>query len=127
MDAKETPRRSAVVAGGGIGGLAAAIGLRQVGWTVTVLERAPELREVGAGWSFAPNAQRAADALGLGEGFRACSVPTQAAANLRTPSGRHLLRFRPGRDTHCWPTTAPRCTACWPGTSQPAACAPARG
>lgn len=90
---------TALVAGGGIGGLAAAIGLRRAGWTVTVLERATGLREVGAGWSFAPNAVRAADALGVGEQFRAVSVPTEAGVTLRTPAGGYLMRFRPGRDT----------------------------
>lgn len=90
---------TALVAGGGIGGLAAAIGLRRAGWSVTVLERAAELREVGAGWSFASNAVRAADALGVGEELRAVSVPTEAGATLRTPSGGHLMRFRAGRDT----------------------------
>jgi 2-polyprenyl-6-methoxyphenol hydroxylase-like FAD-dependent oxidoreductase len=92
-------RRSAIVVGGGVGGLAAAIGLRRIGWTVTVLEQAPELRAAGSGWSFARNGERAADALGFGEPFRACSVPTQAAGNLLTPSGRYLMRFQPGRDT----------------------------
>ncbi|GAA4215093.1 FAD-dependent monooxygenase [Actinocatenispora rupis] len=91
--------RTAVVVGGGIGGLAAAIGLRRAGWSVTVLERAAVPREVGAGWSFAPNALRAADALGVGDAFRAVSVPTEAGATLRAPDGRHLMRFRPGRDT----------------------------
>jgi 2-polyprenyl-6-methoxyphenol hydroxylase-like FAD-dependent oxidoreductase len=94
-----TRDNTALVAGGGIGGLAAAIGLRRAGWTVTVLERATELRELGAGWSFAPNAVRAADALGVGEQFRAVSVPTEAGATLRTPAGGYLMRFRPERDT----------------------------
>ena len=39
----------AVIVGAGIGGLAAAIALKQTGWDVAVFERAPELREVGAG------------------------------------------------------------------------------
>ncbi|MFD0684951.1 FAD-dependent monooxygenase [Actinomadura fibrosa] len=90
--------RSAIVAGAGIGGLAAAIGLLRGGWDVTVLERAPELREAGAGWSFAPNALRAADALGVGAEFRACSVPTEAGATMRRPDGAYLMRFRPDAD-----------------------------
>ena len=56
-------RRSAIVVGGGVGGLAAAIGLRRLGWTVTVLERAPALCAAGSGWSFARNGERAAEAL----------------------------------------------------------------
>lgn len=90
--------RRAIVAGAGIGGLAAAVGLLRSGWDVTVLERAPELGEVGAGWSFAPNALRAADALGVGEEFRACSVPTEAGATMRLPDGTYLMRFQPDAD-----------------------------
>ncbi|MCC5576366.1 FAD-dependent monooxygenase, partial [Microtetraspora sp. AC03309] len=90
--------RSAIVVGAGIGGLATAIALRRTGWSVTVLERAPHLREAGAGWSFAPNAMRAADALGVGEEFRACSVPTEAGSTMRLPGGGHLMRFQPGGD-----------------------------
>ncbi|GAB3987151.1 FAD-dependent monooxygenase [Actinoallomurus acanthiterrae] len=86
------------MAGGGIGGLAAAIGLRRAGWSVTVLERAAELRELGAGWSFAPNGVRAVEALGVAERFRAISTPSHAGATLRTPDGAYLMRFRPGRD-----------------------------
>jgi 2-polyprenyl-6-methoxyphenol hydroxylase-like FAD-dependent oxidoreductase len=96
MERKQDPR--AIVAGAGIGGLAAAIGLLRGGWDVTVLERARELGEVGAGWSFAPNALRAADALGVGEEFRACSVPTEAGAAMRLPDGAHLMRFQPDAD-----------------------------
>ena len=90
--------RTALVVGAGIGGLAAALGLRRAGWAVQVLERAPALGEVGAGWSFAPNAVRAADELGIGEQFRALSAPSHAGTNLLTPSGASLMRFRPGRD-----------------------------
>ncbi|MBM0278419.1 FAD-dependent oxidoreductase, partial [Micromonospora tarensis] len=48
----------AVVVGGGIGGLSAALALHRHGWRVTVLERAAELREVGAGLSLMANAVR---------------------------------------------------------------------
>jgi heterodisulfide reductase subunit A-like polyferredoxin len=52
-------RLAIIIIGGGIGGLASAIALRRVGWTVRVYERAPELREVGAGLSLWANAVRA--------------------------------------------------------------------
>lgn len=48
----------AIVAGGGIGGLSAAIALRRAGIQAEVYERAPELGEVGAGISLWPNATR---------------------------------------------------------------------
>ncbi|HLU75861.1 MAG TPA: NAD(P)-binding protein [Nonomuraea sp.] len=44
----------AVVVGGGIGGLAAAVALHRVGWRVTVLERAPEFTEIAPGWRSGP-------------------------------------------------------------------------
>ncbi len=67
------PQRSAVVVGGGIGGLATAIALCSRGWRVRVFERAPELTEVGAGISLWSNALRALDLIagGLGEQVRA--------------------------------------------------------
>jgi 2-polyprenyl-6-methoxyphenol hydroxylase-like FAD-dependent oxidoreductase len=48
--------REAIVIGGGIGGLAAAVALHRIGWRATVLERASVLGEIGAGMSQAPNA-----------------------------------------------------------------------
>jgi 2-polyprenyl-6-methoxyphenol hydroxylase-like FAD-dependent oxidoreductase len=56
-------KRRAAVVGGGIGGLAAAVGLRSVGWDVSVLERAPELREAGAGVGLWPNAIHALESI----------------------------------------------------------------
>jgi 2-polyprenyl-6-methoxyphenol hydroxylase-like FAD-dependent oxidoreductase len=61
----------AVVVGAGIAGLAAAIALQTVGYDVLVLERAPQLREVGAGISLWPNAVHALRRLGLGEAVEA--------------------------------------------------------
>lgn len=81
----------AVVVGGGIGGLTAAIGLHRTGWRVTVLERAPSLEPVGSGLGLAPNAQRALDVLGLGDQVRELAV-WQGEAGLRAQSGRWLAR-----------------------------------
>jgi 2-polyprenyl-6-methoxyphenol hydroxylase-like FAD-dependent oxidoreductase len=80
-----------VVVGGGIGGLATAVGLHRIGWRVTVLERAAEPRESGAGISLLTNAQRALDALGLGEAVRArAAVMAPGGEGLRLASGRRL-------------------------------------
>lgn len=57
----------AAVVGGGIGGLSAAIALRQAGLDVTVYEQASALGEVGAGVGIAPNGLRMYDRLGLRE------------------------------------------------------------
>ena len=86
----------ALVIGAGIGGLAAALALHRIGWQATVLERAPELGEIGAGMSQAPNALRALDELGVGDQARALGLPTMATLNLRLPDGRHLKRAHPG-------------------------------
>lgn len=54
-----------LIAGGGIGGLAAAAALLQRGIDVEVYEQAPELKEVGAGIQISPNGNRVLDALGV--------------------------------------------------------------
>ncbi|MFF4015691.1 FAD-dependent monooxygenase [Streptomyces sp. NPDC001843] len=82
---------SAVVIGGGIGGLTAAAALHQQGWQVTVLERARSLEPVGAAISLAPNSLRALDLLGIGEEIRDLAA-WQGDGGLRTPRGRWLSR-----------------------------------
>jgi 2-polyprenyl-6-methoxyphenol hydroxylase-like FAD-dependent oxidoreductase len=47
--------RTALIVGAGIGGLSAAIALRQAGWHVRIYERAASPRELGFGLSLAPN------------------------------------------------------------------------
>jgi len=65
-----------LVAGGGIGGLAAALALVRQGFRVKVMEQAPELGEIGAGMQLGPNAFHAFDALGVGEQARKRAVYT---------------------------------------------------
>lgn len=55
----------ALIVGGGVGGLAAAIALRRVGITAAVFEKAPQITEVGAGLSLWSNAMVALQRLGL--------------------------------------------------------------
>lgn len=57
--------RNIGIVGGGIGGIAAAVGLHRIGANVSVYERAGELREVGAGMMLWPNATRVLRELSL--------------------------------------------------------------
>ncbi|MCX5127849.1 3-hydroxybenzoate 6-monooxygenase [Streptomyces sp. NBC_00347] len=78
------PATHALVAGGGIGGLAAALSLARRGHRVTVLERAEAFTEIGAGIQLAPNAFHALDRLGVGPAVRERAVFT---AELRFMDG----------------------------------------
>lgn len=90
-------KQTVLVAGGGIGGIAAALGLARKGFAVTVLEQAAELGEIGAGTQLGPNAFHALDYLGVGraaldgavyidklilmdgiDGRQVCAVPVDA-------------------------------------------------
>jgi len=84
--------KEAAVIGAGIGGLAAAIALRQAGWEPTVHEAAEELRPLGAGLSIWPNGVRALRELGLGE-FAESSPRTGGA--LRRADGSVLSEYDP--------------------------------
>src|SRR5213078_1387740 len=60
-------KQPVIIAGGGIGGLAAAVALARKGFKSVVLEQAPQFGEIGAGIQIAPNAWHALDALGVGQ------------------------------------------------------------
>src|SRR3954463_403968 len=66
-----------LIAGGGIGGMAAALALLRHGIDVEVYEQAKELREVGAGVQLAANGTRVLYALGIGEELKALSCEAQ--------------------------------------------------
>src|SRR4051794_12076687 len=80
-----------IVVGAGLGGLAAAVALHRAGHDVAVRERAPELRETGAGIGIMPNGVLALDALGLGDPVRERADPLVAGGGFRDRHGRPLL------------------------------------
>ncbi|RNL82516.1 FAD-dependent monooxygenase [Halostreptopolyspora alba] len=88
--------RHALVAGGGISGLATALALHRQGWAVTVAERSVSPAPVGSGIALAPNALRALDALGVVDEVHAWSVRLDSMG-IRNPDGRWLLRLDPAR------------------------------
>lgn len=86
--------RSATVIGGGIGGLAAAVALRQAGWATQVYERAPALEAAGAGITLFANAIKALRQLGLAVAVAAAGE-RDLAPEIRRPDGR-VLAAAPG-------------------------------
>ena len=82
----------ALIVGAGIGGLSAAIGLRQAGIEVEVFDKASELREAGAGLLLGANGIKALDHLGVGGAVRRAGAKT-LAAELRSQDGARLAGF----------------------------------
>jgi salicylate hydroxylase len=66
-----------LIAGGGIGGLAAGLALARMGCEVAVYEQAPELKEVGAGIQLAANGTHVLYALGVGDELKSLSCETE--------------------------------------------------
>jgi salicylate hydroxylase len=87
-----------LVAGGGIGGLAAALGLARAGFEVTVLEKAPVLGEVGAGIQLGPNAFHAFDALGIGDTARAMAITVDSLRLMDALSAEEICHIDLGQD-----------------------------
>lgn len=79
-----------LVAGGGIGGLGAALGLARTGRRVIVLEKAKTLGEIGAGIQLGPNAFHAFDYLGVGDAARAMAVYVDRLRLMDALSGEEI-------------------------------------
>ncbi|GAA1739844.1 FAD-dependent monooxygenase [Luedemannella helvata] len=79
-----------IVAGGGIGGLAAALALAGAGHRVTVLEKAERFAEIGAGIQIAPNGLHALDQLGVGATVRAGAVHMDELRFMDGVTGEHV-------------------------------------
>ena len=76
-------QRKVIIAGGGIGGLAAALALLRADVAVELYEQADALREIGAGIQMSANAMRVFAALGIAERIEAAgSQPTHREMRL---------------------------------------------
>ncbi|MBC8240287.1 MAG: 3-hydroxybenzoate 6-monooxygenase [Alphaproteobacteria bacterium] len=80
-----------IIAGGGIGGLAAALGLAQKGFASIVLEKSPELSEIGAGIQLGPNAFHSFDYLGIGDAARKNAVYVDKLRLMDAMSGDEIM------------------------------------
>jgi 3-hydroxybenzoate 6-monooxygenase len=90
-------RNPLLVLGGGIGGVAAALSLARCGRRVHVLEKAPELAEIGAGLQLAPNAMRVLDWLGILERIKSAAVFPQTLNLLDIVTAKRLKTVRADR------------------------------
>ncbi len=85
-----------LIAGGGIGGLAAALALARSGAGVHLFERAAVFGEVGAGIQMGPNVTRILDAWGLAMPLRAVSAFPERLVVRSAQSGATLATLRLG-------------------------------
>jgi len=92
VDGRASAPREIALIGAGIGGLTAAVALRQAGFHVDVYEQAPELTEVGGGINMGPNAARILYRLGLGEALDREAVRPASTHQRRWQDGRTLQR-----------------------------------
>jgi salicylate hydroxylase len=86
-----------LIAGGGIGGLAAALALALKGRRVRVLEKAPEFGEIGYGIQMGPNVARMLDRLGVLEAIEAHSFFPDALIFADALDNHEITRIAVGK------------------------------
>lgn len=91
--AKMLEGRNVTVLGAGVAGLAVARALALGGAQVTVLEQAPEIREVGAGLQISPNGAAVLSALGLGDELETVGQRAEAVELIDGETGGQVVRL----------------------------------
>ena len=91
-------KKQVLIAGGGIGGLAAALGASRGGWDVRLYERAPAFSEVGAGVQLGPNVVRRLQAWGLQQALQSVAAFPERLQVHSALSGRELAATALGND-----------------------------
>jgi salicylate hydroxylase len=89
------PMLGNLLIGGGIGGLASALALIQEGFKVTVYERSPQLVDLGAGITLAPNATRVLYHIGLGTQLEQTSVTPAKTEFRHYKNGEVIMQVTP--------------------------------
>ena len=79
-----------LIAGGGIGGLTAALECARQGYAVEVFEQASEFSDVGAGIQLSPNPNRVLLNLGLGDALEAVAFLPEGTEFRHWRTGKHL-------------------------------------
>jgi salicylate hydroxylase len=87
-----------LVAGGGIGGLAAALALSRRGYTVRVLEQSSEFKEIGAGIQLGPNVFRMFEILGLTDAIRSQAAFPENLVMMDGITGEEVTRVPIGSE-----------------------------
>ncbi|MFE0205782.1 FAD-dependent oxidoreductase [Streptomyces sp. NPDC058985] len=90
------PIRRVLIAGGGIGGIATALALQQQGIDSVVFERAPALRDGGAGLHIWTNGMLALAELGVADQIAAIA-PAQEVCHFATSTGRPIGQYPVGQ------------------------------
>jgi salicylate hydroxylase len=85
-----------LIAGGGIGGLSAALALARAGRRVRVLEKAPEFTEIGYGIQMGPNIQPMLERLGVARAIEPHAVYPDALVLADSLTGKELTRIALG-------------------------------
>src|SRR5260221_8730256 len=91
-----TRERRIAIVGGGVGGLAAALGLERRGVEIVVCEQSPALNEIGAGLNLSPNALMALRVLGVEDQVIALGSESDFLVIRSWKSGRIISRMRRG-------------------------------
>ncbi len=85
-----------LVVGGGIGGLAVALGIGRKGLPVKVLEETPEFRAIGYGIQLGPNVFHMFERLGISQAVLEKSIVPKAVTMLDSVDGKVIVRIPTG-------------------------------
>lgn len=85
--------RQVLIAGGGIGGLAAALAASRAGWEVRLYEQTGAFAELGAGLQLGPNATRILQGWGLGSALESVAAFPESLRVCRAQDGIEVGRL----------------------------------